>query len=66
MDEKIPPSRELRFFGVFFVIVSIILVLVWSYYSSEWWSPVIAVIAAFFFIEGILHMNVYAIYPPAQ
>jgi len=43
------------------LIVSIILALVWSYYSSEWWSVAIGVLAVFFFIQAIAHLNVDAV-----
>jgi len=61
MSEKWPSSSSLRLVSFLFLIVSIILALVWSYYSSEWWSVAIGVLAVFFFIEAIAHMNVYAV-----
>jgi len=61
MSEKWPSSSSLRLMSFLFLIVSVILALVWSYYSSEWWSVAIGVVAVFFFIEAIAHMNVYAV-----
>ena len=61
MEEKPPSDRMLIIGGIFWLILSLISVLVWSYFSPEWWSPVILAIAVFFFVEGIAHMNVYAI-----
>lgn len=61
MSEKLPSSKAMRLAGFLWLIVSIILALVWSHYSSEWWSVAILVLAVFFFIEAIAHMNVYAV-----
>jgi len=61
MTEKMPSSSSLRIAGFVWLIVSIILALLWSHYSSEWWSVAIGVLAVFFFIEAIAHMNVYAV-----
>ena len=63
MSEKYPSSSSMRLVGFVWLIVSVILALVWSYYSSEWWSVAIGVLAVFFFVEAIAHMNVYAILP---
>ena len=61
MTEKMPSSSSMRSAGFLWLIVSIVLALVWSYYSSEWWSVAIGVVAVFFFIEAIAHMNVYSV-----
>jgi len=61
MNEKWPSSSALRSVGLLWVAISVILALVWSYFSSEWWSAGPGVLAVFFFVEGIAHMNVYAI-----
>ena len=61
MPEKMPSSSSLRLAGFLWLAVSIVLALVWSYYSSEWWSVVIGVGVVFFFIEAIAHMNVYSV-----
>ena len=61
MNEKWPSSSALRSVGLLWVAISVILALVWSYYSSEWWSVGPGVLSIFFFVEGIAHMNVYAI-----
>jgi len=41
--------------SLMWLVISVICVLVWSYYSSEWWSPAILVLAIFFFVEAIQH-----------
>jgi hypothetical protein len=61
MTEKTPSSSSMRAAGFLWLIVSVVLALVWSYYSSEWWSVAIGVVAVFFFIEAIAHMNVYSV-----
>jgi hypothetical protein len=61
LSEKWPSSSALRSVGLLWVAISVILALVWSYFSSEWWSVCPGVLAVFFFVEGIAHMNVYAI-----
>ncbi len=61
MSEKLPSSSSMRLMGFIWLIVSVILALVWSYYSSEWWSVATGVVAVFFFIEAIAHMNVYSV-----
>lgn len=54
-------SRGMQLGGFVWLIVSIILALVWSYYSSEWWSVAIWVLAVFFFIAAVAHMFVYSV-----
>ena len=61
MSEIWPSSSALRSVGIIWIVVSVILALAWSYFSSEWWSVGLGVLAVFFFVEGIAHMNVYAI-----
>jgi len=61
VTEKMSSSSSLRIFGFIWLIISVILAMVWSHYSSEWWSVAIGVLAVFFFIEAIAHMNVYAV-----
>jgi hypothetical protein len=61
MSEKMPSSSSMRSAGFVWLIVSVFLALVWSYYSSEWWSVAIGVLAVFFFVEAIAHVNVYAV-----
>lgn len=47
--------------GFVWLIVSIILALVWSYYSAEWWSVAIWFLAVFFFIAAVAHIFVYSV-----
>ena len=61
MSEKWPSSSALRSVGLLWVAISVVLALVWSYFSSEWWAVGVGVVAAFFFVEGIAHLNVYAV-----
>lgn len=61
MTKKRRSSSSLRLFGFLWLLVSIILALVWSYYSFEWWSVAAGVVAVFFFIQAIAHINVYAV-----
>jgi hypothetical protein len=37
------------------LITGIILVFLWSFYSTEWWSAVFGFLAVFFLIEAIWH-----------
>ena len=55
MDEKPPSERMLMLGGLIWMILSIIAVLVWSYFSSEWWSAAIGLLTVYFFIESVLH-----------
>ena len=55
MEEKPPSERMLMLGGIFWLILSIVAVLVWSYFSSEWWSAPIGLLAVYFFIESMLH-----------
>ena len=45
----------LELLGSVQLIAGIILVLLWSFYSSEWWSVVFGFLAVFFLIEAIWH-----------
>ena len=46
---------RLELLGSVQLIASIILFLLWSFYSSEWWSAVFGFLAVFFLIEAIWH-----------
>jgi hypothetical protein len=46
-------TLKLELLGSAQLIVGIILVLLWSFYSSEWWSVVSGYLAVFFLIEAI-------------
>jgi len=48
-------SRLAKMGSSLWAVVACILVLVWAYFRAEWWSPVLAVVALFFFIESVLH-----------
>jgi drug/metabolite transporter (DMT)-like permease len=41
--------------GTLNLIAGIILVLLWSYFASQWWSVVFGFLAVFFLIEAIWH-----------
>ena len=41
--------------GTMNLIAGIILVLLWSYFSLQWWSIVFRFLAVFFLIEAIWH-----------
>ena len=63
MSEKLPSTASMMLRGTVHLILGVIMVLLWSFYSSEWWSAVFGFLAIFFLIEAILHMNVYGVYP---
>ena len=63
MSEKLPSTASMMLRGTVHLILGVIMVLLWSFYSSEWWSAVFGFLAIFFLIEAILHMNVYGAYP---
>jgi len=48
-------TQTLELLGSVQLIAGIILVLLWSFYSSEWWSAVFGFLAVFFLIEAIWH-----------
>jgi MFS-type transporter involved in bile tolerance (Atg22 family) len=62
MNEKTPSIKPM-IAGIVWLIISIILVLVWSRYSSEWWSPAVLLLTMFFFIAAIAHVFVYSVLP---
>ena len=41
--------------GTMNLIAGIIMVLLWSYFSSQWWSVAFGFLAVFFLIEAIWH-----------
>ena len=51
MQEKF----KLELLGSIQLIAGIILVLLWSFYSTEWWSAAFGFLAVFFLIEAIWH-----------
>ena len=46
---------KLELLGSLQLIAGIILVLLWAFYSSEWWSAVFGFLAIFFLVEAIWH-----------
>ena len=48
-------TLRLELFGSVQLIASIILGLLWSFYSSEWWSVIFGLLAVFFLVEAIWH-----------
>jgi len=51
-------TMRLELLGSVQLIVGIVLVLLWSFYSSEWWSVVFGFLAVFFLVEAIWHYAV--------
>jgi uncharacterized membrane protein len=49
---------QLEFHGSILLITGMILVLVWSFFKTEWWSAVFGFLALFFLIEAIWHYAV--------
>jgi len=49
---------KLELLGSLQLIAGIILVLLWSFYSPEWWSAAFGFLAVFFLIEAIWHYAV--------
>jgi len=48
-------ALRLELLGSVQLIAGIILVLLWSFYSSEWWSVTFGFLAVFFLVEAIWH-----------
>jgi hypothetical protein len=48
-------TLKLELLGSVQLIAGMVLVLVWSFFSSEWWSAVLGYLAIFFLIEAIWH-----------
>jgi len=48
-------TLRLELLGSVQLIVSVVLVLLWSFYSSEWWSVMFGFLAVFFLFEAIWH-----------
>jgi predicted PurR-regulated permease PerM len=46
---------KLELLGSVQLVVGMILVALWSFYSSEWWSAVLLFLAVFFLVEAIWH-----------
>lgn len=63
MVEKVPSTSTMQMRGLVHLILGIIMVLLWSLYSSEWWSAVFGFLALYFLVQAIIHGNVYSVYP---
>jgi hypothetical protein len=48
-------NLRLELLGSVQLIASIILILLWSFYSIEWWSIIFGILAVFFMVEAIWH-----------
>ena len=51
-------NMKLELLGSIQLVIGIILILMWSFFSSEWWSVVFGFLAVFFLIEAIWHFAV--------
>jgi len=48
-------TLRLELLGSAQLIIGIILILLWSFLSSEWWSVILGFLAVFFLVEAIWH-----------
>jgi hypothetical protein len=48
-------ALRLELLGSVQLIASMILILLWAFLSSEWWSVVFGFLAVFFLVEAIWH-----------
>jgi len=46
---------KLELLGSVQLVASLVLILIYSFYSLEWWSAALGVLATFFLIEAIWH-----------
>ncbi len=46
---------SLEIHGSVLLVTGMILVLVWSFFRSEWWSAVFGFLSIFFLVEAIWH-----------
>ena len=51
-------TLRLELLGSVQLIAGILLILLWSFYSSEWWSVALGFLAVFFLVEAIWHFVV--------
>jgi len=49
---------QLEIHGSVMLVTGMILVLIWSFYISEWWAAVFGFLSLFFLIEAIWHYGV--------
>jgi hypothetical protein len=48
-------NLRLELLGSVQLIASMLLALLWSFYSFEWWSVIFGILAVFFLVEAIWH-----------
>ena len=48
-------TLRLELLGSVQLVASIILIVLWSFYSSEWWSIIFGFLSVFFLVEAIWH-----------
>ena len=48
-------TLRLELLGSVQLIAGIILIILWSFYSLEWWSAALGFLAIFFLVEAIWH-----------
>jgi len=48
-------TLRLELLGSAQLIIGMILILLWSFLSSEWWSVILGFLAVFFLVEAIWH-----------
>jgi len=46
---------SLEIYGSVLLVTGIVLVLIWSFFRSEWWSAVFGFLSIFFLVEAIWH-----------
>lgn len=49
---------KLEIHGSIMLVSGMVLVLIWSFLSAQWWSSVFGFLALFFLIEAICHYGV--------
>ena len=54
-DANMKETLRLELLASVQLIASIILILLWSFYCSEWWSAIFGFLAVFFLVEAIWH-----------
>jgi len=54
-DANMKETLRLELLGSAQLIIGMILILLWSFLSSEWWSVILGFLAVFFLVEAIWH-----------
>lgn len=49
---------QLEIHGSLMLITGMVLVLIWSFFKTEWWSAVFGFLSIFFLIEAVWHYAV--------